>query len=119
MYSLTLHPPSYVSEAILGNFSDTKDQQIVAACGSRLTLYRPDPRQGSISPVYSHDVFGIIRSLAAFRLPGSTKGTPGLPLLHNCLMSPSPRTYKLRLVRSSKAARSQPLLITPNAPEAL
>ena len=74
MYSLTIQPPSAVTQAILGQFAGTKEQQIVTASGSRLTLHRPDPVQGKISTVISHDVFGIIRSLAAFRLAGSSKG---------------------------------------------
>ncbi|KAI9848811.1 MAG: pre-mRNA-splicing factor rse1 [Thelocarpon superellum] len=73
MYSLTIQPPSAVTQAILGQFAGTKEQQIVTASGSRLTLHRPDPVQGKVSTILSHDVFGIIRSLAAFRLAGSTK----------------------------------------------
>ncbi|KAI9886022.1 MAG: pre-mRNA-splicing factor rse1 [Watsoniomyces obsoletus] len=73
MYSLTIQPPSSVTQAILGQFSGTKEQQIITASGSRLTLHRPDPVQGRVSVVLSHDVFGIIRTLAAFRLAGSNK----------------------------------------------
>ena len=74
MYSLTIQPPSAISQGILGQFAGGKEQQIVTACGSRLTLHRPDATQGKITPILSHDVFGIIRGLAAFRLAGSTKG---------------------------------------------
>lgn len=74
MYSLTIQPPSAITQAILGQFSGTKEQQIVTASGSRLTLHRPDPVQGKVTTVLSHDVFGIIRTLAAFRLAGSNKG---------------------------------------------
>lgn len=74
MYSLTLTPPTAITQAILGQFAGTKEQQIVTASGSRLTLHRPDPSQGKILPVLSHDVFGIIRGIAAFRLAGSSKG---------------------------------------------
>ncbi|RQM08157.1 hypothetical protein DH86_00000604 [Scytalidium sp. 3C] len=73
MYSLTLTPPTAITQAILGQFAGTKEQQIVTASGSRLTLHRPDPSQGKILPVLSHDVFGIIRGIAAFRLAGSSK----------------------------------------------
>lgn len=75
MYSLTIKPPSSITQAILGSFSGTKEQQIVTASGSRLTLHRPDPQQGKVTPILSHDVFGIVRSLAAFRIAGSNKGT--------------------------------------------
>ncbi|RFU35793.1 hypothetical protein B7463_g614, partial [Scytalidium lignicola] len=73
MYSLTLTPPTAITQAILGQFAGTKEQQIVTASGSRLTLHRPDPSQGKIIPALSHDVFGIIRGIAAFRLAGSNK----------------------------------------------
>jgi hypothetical protein len=74
MYSLTLQAPTAVTQAILGQFAGTKEQQIVTASGSRLTLHRPDPSQGKIVTALSHDVFGIIRAIAAFRLAGSSKG---------------------------------------------
>ncbi|CAL8574327.1 pre-mRNA-splicing factor rse1 [Xanthoria parietina] len=73
MYSLTIQPPTSVTQAILGQFAGTKEQQIVTASGSRLTIHRPDPTQGKVSTILSQDVFGIIRTLAAFRLAGSNK----------------------------------------------
>lgn len=73
LYSLTIQPPTAITQAILGQFAGTKEQQIVTASGSRLTIHRPDPAQGKITTVFSQDVFGIIRSLAAFRLAGSNK----------------------------------------------
>ena len=86
MYSLTIQPPTSVTQAILGQFAGTKEQQIVTASGSRLTIHRPDPVQLKITTILSQDVFGIIRTLAPFRLAGSTKGMPILAL------------YKLHLV---------------------
>ena len=74
MYSLTIQPPSSVTQTILGQFAGTKEQQIVTASGSRLTIHRPDPAQGKITALLSQDLFGIIRTLAAFRLVGSNKG---------------------------------------------
>lgn len=76
MYSLTIQPPTAVTQAILGQFAGTRDQQIVTSSGSKLTIHRPDPAQGKITPLFSQDVFGIIRSLAAFRVAGSNKGMP-------------------------------------------
>ncbi|KAI5293769.1 pre-mRNA-splicing factor rse1 [Ascosphaera atra] len=73
MYSLTVQPPTAITQAILGQFAGTKEQQIVTASGSKLTIHRPDPAQGKIHPLYTQDVFGIIRTLAAFRLAGSSK----------------------------------------------
>ena len=74
MYSLTIQAPSSITQAILGQFAGTKEQQIVTASGSRLTIHRPDPAQGKITTILSQDLFGIIRTLAAFRLAGSNKG---------------------------------------------
>ncbi|KAL4867913.1 hypothetical protein BDV12DRAFT_170537 [Aspergillus spectabilis] len=73
MYSLTIQPSTAITQAILGQFAGTKEQQIVTASGAKLTIHRPDPTQGKVTPLYSQDVFGIIRSLAAFRLAGSNK----------------------------------------------
>ncbi|KAK8115046.1 Pre-mRNA-splicing factor rse-1 [Apiospora kogelbergensis] len=73
LYSLTIQPPTTITQAIVGQFSGTKEQQILTASGSRLTLLRPDPAQGRVITLLSHDVFGIIRSIAAFRLAGSNK----------------------------------------------
>ncbi|KAI3112362.1 hypothetical protein CBS147333_3792 [Penicillium roqueforti] len=73
MYSLTIQPPTATTQAILGQFAGTRDQQIVTSSGSKLTIHRPDPAQGKITPLFSQDVFGIIRSLAAFRVAGSNK----------------------------------------------
>ncbi|TPX11165.1 uncharacterized protein E0L32_000983 [Thyridium curvatum] len=75
LYSLTIQPPTTISQAILGQFSGTKEQQIIAASGSRLTLLRPDPSQGKVITLVSHEIFGIIRAVAAFRLAGSSKAT--------------------------------------------
>lgn len=75
MYSLTIQPPSSITQAILGQFAGTKEQQIVTASGSRLIIHRPDPTQAKITTILSQDLFGTIRTLAAFRLAGSNKGT--------------------------------------------
>ncbi|KIW54756.1 pre-mRNA-splicing factor rse1 [Exophiala xenobiotica] len=73
MYSLTIQPPSAITSAVLGQFAGTKEQQIITASGSKLTIHRPDPTQGKISPLFTQDCFGIIRTLASFRLAGGSK----------------------------------------------
>jgi hypothetical protein len=80
LYSLTIQPPTTIIQAIVGQFSGTKEQQILTASGSRLTLSRPDPAQGRVTTLLSQEVFGIIRSIAAFRLAGSNKGKFARPL---------------------------------------
>ncbi|KIW43954.1 pre-mRNA-splicing factor rse1 [Exophiala oligosperma] len=73
MYSLTIQPPAAITSAVLGQFAGTKEQQIITASGSKLTIHRPDATQGKISPLFTQACFGIIRSLASFRLAGSSK----------------------------------------------
>ncbi|KAH7913267.1 CPSF A subunit region-domain-containing protein [Hygrophoropsis aurantiaca] len=73
LYNLTLQPPSAVTQAIVGNFSGARQQEIIVSHGTRLELLRPDVQTGKLSTVIASDVFGSIRSLAAFRLTGSTK----------------------------------------------
>ncbi|EEY22655.1 pre-mRNA-splicing factor rse-1 [Verticillium alfalfae VaMs.102] len=73
LYSLTVQPPTNVTLAVLGQFAGTREQYIITASGSRITLVRPDAAQGKVVTVLSHDVFGIIRSMAAFRIAGSNK----------------------------------------------
>lgn len=73
MYSLTIQPPFSITQTILGQFAGSKEQQIVTASGSRLSIHRPDPAQGKITTILSQDLFGIVRTLAAFRLAGSNK----------------------------------------------
>ncbi|KAJ6446550.1 splicing factor 3B subunit 3 [Purpureocillium lavendulum] len=71
LYSLTIQPPTNVVQAVLGQFGGSREQLIVTASGSRLTLLRPDANLGKVHTVLSHDVFGIIRSLAPFRTPST------------------------------------------------
>ncbi|OBT67773.1 hypothetical protein VE03_03490 [Pseudogymnoascus sp. 23342-1-I1] len=58
LYSLTIQPPTVITQ--------------LRAC---LSILRPDPGIGKVITLVSHDIFGIIRSIASFRLAGSTKAT--------------------------------------------
>jgi splicing factor 3B subunit 3 len=73
---LTLQPPTATTQAIVGNFSGARQQEIIISHGTRLELLRPDVQTGKMATVIATDVFGSIRSLAAFRLTGGTKGEP-------------------------------------------
>ena len=79
LYSLTIQPPTNVVQAVLGQFAGTKEQLIITGAGSQLTILRPDPSQGKVITLLSHDIFGIIRALASFRLAGSNKGKLSKP----------------------------------------
>ena len=74
MYGLTLQKASSVVQAIHGNFSGAKLQEIVIAKGKILEIYRVDPNTGKLHSVLSAEVFGLVRSIIPFRLTGSTKG---------------------------------------------
>lgn len=73
LYSLTIQSPTTITHAIPGQFAGTREQLIITAAGSKLTLLRPDATIGKVTTILSHDIFGIIRSLAIFRLAGSSK----------------------------------------------
>lgn len=74
LYNLTLQPPTAITQAIVGNFSGAREQEIIISHGTRLELLRADKTTGKLSTVIATDVFGAIRSLAGFRLTGGTKG---------------------------------------------
>ncbi|KAF8800780.1 hypothetical protein BYT27DRAFT_7245517 [Phlegmacium glaucopus] len=73
LYNLTLQPPTSITQAIVGNFSGARQQEIIVSHGIRLELLRPDVQTGKVSTVIATDAFGSIRSLAVFRLTGGTK----------------------------------------------
>jgi splicing factor 3B subunit 3 len=81
LYNLTLQPPTAASQAIVGNFSGARQQEIIVSHGTRLELLRPDVQTGKVASVVATDVYGEIRSLATFRLTGGTKGKCGVFLL--------------------------------------
>uniref|UniRef100_A0A4W4G3D5 Splicing factor 3B subunit 3 n=1 Tax=Electrophorus electricus TaxID=8005 RepID=A0A4W4G3D5_ELEEL len=73
LYNLTLQRATGITHAIHGNFSGTKQQEIVVSRGKILELLRPDGNTGKVHTLLTMEVFGIIRSLMAFRLTGGTK----------------------------------------------
>ncbi len=74
LYNLTISPTTAINQAIHGNFSGTKQQEIIVARQSRLELLKPDAASGKIHTILSHECFGLIRSIAPFRLTGGSKG---------------------------------------------
>lgn len=73
LYNLTLQRASHITIAVHGNFAGTKQQEIALAKGKILELVRPDPTTGKVHSVLSVDIFGVIRSMIAFRLTGGVK----------------------------------------------
>lgn len=74
LYNLTLVSPSNITAAVVGQFSGTRQQEIVVCrAGTRLELIRPDTTLGRTRTVLEQNAFGTVRSLASFRLTGGTK----------------------------------------------
>ncbi|KAI8984496.1 CPSF A subunit region-domain-containing protein [Mycotypha africana] len=73
LYNITINPATAINQAIHGNFSGTRQQEIIVARQTRLELLRPDANTGKVHTVLSHECFGLIRSLAPFRLTGGSK----------------------------------------------
>lgn len=74
LYNLTLQRATGITQAIHGNFSGTKVQEILISHGKSLELVRPDANTGKVHTILQTEVFGVVRSMMAFRLTGSTKG---------------------------------------------
>lgn len=76
LYNVSLSSPSAVTAAVVGQFSGTRQQEIVVCRGgARLELFRPDTSvSGKAQSIFEQHAFGIIRSLASFRLTGGSKG---------------------------------------------
>ncbi len=72
LYNLTLQRASGITHSVHGNFSGAKLQEIIVSRGKILELLKPDPNTGKVHTLHSVEMFGVIRSLMAFRL---TKGT--------------------------------------------
>ncbi|KAI8074923.1 CPSF A subunit region-domain-containing protein [Gongronella butleri] len=73
LYGLTLNNTTAINQAVRGNFSGTKQQEIIVARQTRLELLKPDANTGKVHTVLSHECFGLIRSIAPFRLTGASK----------------------------------------------
>jgi splicing factor 3B subunit 3 len=73
LYSITLQKASCVVQAVHGNFSGSKHQEIIVTRGKIIELLRPDPNTGKVHTVLSVEAFGEIRSLVPFRLTGGNK----------------------------------------------
>ncbi|XP_015777088.1 PREDICTED: splicing factor 3B subunit 3-like [Acropora digitifera] len=73
LYALTLQKASSINHAILGNFSGSKQQEIVISRGKIIEILRPDPNTGKVFPLLAMEMFGVIRDLIAFKLTGGSK----------------------------------------------
>lgn len=72
LYNFTLQNPGTVTHAVAGSFADSESTQILVARGHVLELVRFDGVK-SYQIIASTEVFGVIRSMAKFRLHGTSK----------------------------------------------
>ncbi|XP_053993630.1 uncharacterized protein LOC128884334 isoform X2 [Hylaeus volcanicus] len=72
LYHVTLQQPTAITSAVQGNFSAARVHEIVVARGRVLELLRWEDKS-ELRSVWSSDVFGLVRSIATFRLTGSSK----------------------------------------------
>lgn len=73
LYNLTLQRATAITHAVHGNFSGLKAQEIVISRGKSIELLRPDPNTGKMHTLLAIEIFGVVRSMMAFRLTGGTK----------------------------------------------
>ncbi len=73
LYSVTLQPPTAICQAVYGNFSGPKAQEICVARGRIIELFRPDESKRKLVSIHSQEVFGIVRKIIPFRLTGLSK----------------------------------------------
>lgn len=75
LLNYSLLPSTAITAACVGQFSGSKQQEIcVARGGTKIELLKADASTGKLEVVVESEVFGTIRSLAAFKLTGGTKG---------------------------------------------
>jgi splicing factor 3B subunit 3 len=74
LYNLTLQRPTGITCAIHGNFSGTKQQEIIVSRGRIIEILRHDPNTGKIHTLLTDDTFSVIRTMMPVRLTGGNKG---------------------------------------------
>lgn len=74
LYHLTLQRATGIVQAVHGNFSGGKTQEILVSRGKILELLKPDPNTGKVHSLLTVEIFGIVRSMMSFRLTGGSKG---------------------------------------------
>ncbi|GJD11799.1 Splicing factor 3B subunit 3 [Galdieria sulphuraria] len=72
LYNLTLQRPSAIYFSVHGSFSAPRAIELVLGRQTSLELVRPD-EQGHLKSLCFQEIYGIIRSLKAFRLTGAKR----------------------------------------------
>ncbi len=79
LYNFSIQKPTAISCAICGSFSAPKVQEFVVGRGKVLELLRPT-ESGKLLSVLAWECFGLIRSIAPFRLPGALRDAVAVDL---------------------------------------
>jgi splicing factor 3B subunit 3 len=74
LYNLTLQRATGITSAIHGNFSGTKQQEIVVSRGKIIEILRHDTNTGKVYTLLTEELFGVIRAMMPIRLTGGSKG---------------------------------------------
>lgn len=76
LYNFPLLPATGIARAVLGQFTGVaKQQEICVVRGEHdLELLRVDAETGRVVSLLRQHVFGVVRSVQAFRLTGAVKG---------------------------------------------
>eukprot|EP00922_Rhytidocystis_sp_ex-Travisia-forbesii_P054171 GHVS01080361.1.p1 GENE.GHVS01080361.1~~GHVS01080361.1.p1 ORF type:complete len:1235 (-),score=154.80 GHVS01080361.1:223-3927(-) len=72
LYSLSLQRSTAVVGAVHGSFSAPRVQELIVSHSRSIELLRPDD-QGKLHSILLSEVFGVVRSMATFRLAGGSR----------------------------------------------
>lgn len=73
LYSLTLCGATAINLSCSGSFTVPKVDEICVAKGKVIEIMRVDADSGKLEVIYTQEMFGLVRSMLAFRLIGMSK----------------------------------------------
>lgn len=74
LYHLSLSSSTMISQLIAGSFSGLKQQEILVVRNDYLEMARVDVTTGALVTIGGSKMFGLVRKVTTFKLPGSLKG---------------------------------------------
>jgi splicing factor 3B subunit 3 len=79
LHNVTLQSSSAVKQAVVGCFVGGKSQEIILAKHDTISLLRVEAASDEsvrVTQLAEIPVFGVVRSIASFRVTGGSKGNP-------------------------------------------
>ena len=73
LYSLTLGQATAINQACAGSFTKPDADEVCVAKGKIIELVQVDRETGKLETIYTHEVFGLVRKMLAFRILGMQK----------------------------------------------